>query len=230
MAGWTARAGPRTPMVAGCLAAGGGMFAVDALLTPHASIAPLARALAVVGAGFGLALAAITAAALALVPAERSGMAASTVNTSRELGGVAGVSLLGAIVDAQLTGSLERRLVRLGIPPNFRAIVIDAVTHGTAIPTSAGTVTNPAARGHASLVTKVIDAVEKAFGAGLHLSLLVAGGLMLASALAAAVAARRRPAHVQVWRDGGLGHAGPPSSLERDAFVSRGAGNRDRRW
>ena len=33
-------------------------------------------------------------------------MAASTVNTSRELGGVFGVAVLGAVVNAQLTSGL----------------------------------------------------------------------------------------------------------------------------
>ena len=62
---------------------GGGIFAVDALLKPTVAVGPLAAALALVGFGLGLALVAVTAAVLAIVPAERSGMAASTVNTSR---------------------------------------------------------------------------------------------------------------------------------------------------
>ena len=37
-------------------------------------------------------------------------MAASTVNTSRELGGVFGVAVLGAVVNAQLTGGLGAKL------------------------------------------------------------------------------------------------------------------------
>jgi hypothetical protein len=168
------------------------MFLVDALLTRNAEIAPLAGALALVGAGFGLVLVTMTAAVLALVPPERSGMAASTVNTSRELGGVFGVAVLGAIVDAQLTTNLAHKLKELGVPPNFRAIVVDAVTHG-GVPTSPSHVTNPAAKGHAALVAKVINAAEDAFGTGLHISLVVAAALLLASgAVAAAVTGRRR--------------------------------------
>ena len=185
---WTARAGPREPMVVGCLLAGGGMFAVDALLSPEVPVGALSAALAVVGCGFGLALVAMTASVLALVPPERSGMAASTVNTSRELGGVFGVAVLGALVNGQLTSSLVHKLTALGVPANFRSIVIDAVTHGTAVPPSATAVHNSAARGHAALVAKVIDAAEQAFGDGLHVSLVVAGSVLLACGAVAQLA------------------------------------------
>ena len=111
---WTARRGPRVPMVVGCLAAGGGMFVVDALLKPTVSVGPLAAALALVGFGLGLALVAVTAAVLSLVPAERSGMAASTVNTSRQLGGVLAVAILGAVINARLIDDLDSKLSRSG--------------------------------------------------------------------------------------------------------------------
>jgi MFS family permease len=183
---WTAVVGPRVPMVAGCATAGFGMFLVGALLTPHASIAPLAGALALVGVGFGAALVTATTSVLALVPAERSGTAASTVNTSRELGGVLGVAVLGAVVDSRLTGSLEHRLAEIGIPPGFRGFIISAVEHGQA-PNNASKVTNPAARGHEQLVAKVISAAEGAFGSGLHASLALAAALLLCAGVVAAV-------------------------------------------
>ena len=188
---WTARSGPREPMVAGCVVAGGGMFLVDALLTPHASIAALAGALALVGVGFGMALVTMTAAVLTLVPAERSGTAASTVNTSRELGGVLGVAVLGAIVDAKLTSNLEHKLAQIGIPSGFRGFIVSAVTHG-GVPNSPSKVSNPAARGHEALVAKVIDAAEAAFGSGLHASMLVAAIMLLATGAIAAVTVGRR--------------------------------------
>jgi len=186
---WTARVGPRVPMMAGCFVAGGGMFMVDALLTPHASIAALAGALAIVGVGFGAALVTVTATVLGLVPPERSGTAASTVNTSRELGGVLGVAVLGAIVDAHLTSSLEHRLAEIGIPAGFRGFIVSAVERGQA-PNSPSKVTNPAARGHEALVAKVIDAAESAFGSGLHASMLIAAVMLLAAGVVSALTAR----------------------------------------
>jgi EmrB/QacA subfamily drug resistance transporter len=189
---WTARRGPREPLVTGCVVAGAGLLWVDALLGPHVSRGALELALTFTGLGFGLALVALTEAVLATVPGERSGMAASTVNTSRQLGGVFAVAVLGAIVDAQLTGNLLARLKQLGIPPNFQAIVIEAVTHG-GVPGSAASVHNPAAAGHEALVEKVIQAAEGAFGKGLHISLLLAGAMLLSAAAVSLLAIQRPP-------------------------------------
>jgi MFS family permease len=189
---WTARRGPREPLVTGCILAGAGLLWVDSLLGPHVSSGALAVALTFTGLGFGLALVALTEAVLAAVPGERSGMAASTVNTSRQLGGVFAVAVLGAIVDAQLTGNLIARLRQLGIPPNFQAIIIEAVTHG-GVPSSAASVRNPAAAGHEALVEKVIQAAEGAFGKGLHISLLLAGAMLLSAAAVSLLAIHRPP-------------------------------------
>ena len=84
------------------------MFLVDALLSPTVDLWELSGALAVVGLGLGLALVAVTASVLAIVPAERSGMAASTVNTSRELGGVLAVAILGAVITGGWSAILPR--------------------------------------------------------------------------------------------------------------------------
>src|SRR5256885_8738053 len=64
-------------------------------------------------------------------------MGAAAVTAAREVGGVVGVSVLGAVLYAQLFSGLTRRLVDLGIPVGYRSIVIDAVRKGTTIPTTA---------------------------------------------------------------------------------------------
>lgn len=188
---WTAVRGPRQPLATGCLTAVAGLLVIDAVLGPHVSQAALAAGLAIAGVGFGLALVASTAAVLAIVPAERSGMAAGMINTGRQLGGVFGVAVLGALVDAQLTASLTHRLQQLGIPPNFQAIVIDAVTHG-GVPSTPASVHNPAATGHETLVTQVIHAAQDALGSGLHLSLLVAAATLSAAAGVSLLTEHRR--------------------------------------
>jgi hypothetical protein len=119
-------------------------------------------------------------------------MAASTVNTSRELGGVFGVAVLGAVVNAQLTTGLSEKLVKLGVPLQFRQIVVHVVTTGGS--------TNPSdygiAKGHLTLVARVLLAAEGAAGHGVHLALRIAGGIVLAAAVVAAFAARHRVARV----------------------------------
>lgn len=189
---WVARVGPRTPMIVGCLLGSAGLLATNAVLGPDVSFIALAPPLAVAGIGFGIALVPVTSAALGAVPAERSGMAASTTNTSRELGAVYGVAVLGAIVNAQLTGQLMQRLQELGIPANFQSIVISGVTHG-GLPASGQGVSAPAAQGQGSLVTDVINAAYDAFHAGLTIALLLSGAMLAASAVLAYVTIRPAP-------------------------------------
>ena len=128
---WTARVGPRVPMVLGCVLAGVGLLLVDQQLTATTSVAALAWPLAIAGLGFGIALVTMTQAVLTIVRPEESGMAASTVNTSRELGGVFGVAVLGAVVNAQLTTGLTREARQARHPaPVTAMIVIQFVTTG----------------------------------------------------------------------------------------------------
>jgi EmrB/QacA subfamily drug resistance transporter len=190
---WTARVGPRVPMVLGCLLAGLGLLLVDWKLTATTSVASLTWPLAIAGLGFGIALVTMTAAVLTLVPPEQSGMAASTVNTSRELGGVFGVAVLGAVVNAQLTSGLSEKLVKLGIPVQFRQIVVHIVTTGGSTNPS----DYPLAKGNLKIVAKVLVAAEGSAGHGVHLALRIAGAIVLAAAVVAAFAARHRVVRVE---------------------------------
>jgi EmrB/QacA subfamily drug resistance transporter len=186
---WTAARGPREPMALGCLLAAGSMVGVERVLDPNVSFALLAVALAGVGVGLGLALVAVTAAVLAIVPAERSGMAASTVNTSRQFGGVLAVAILGAVVNGQLVSELGRKLTALDVPEAFRSLVIDAVTRG-GLPanTAAAAAANPIAAANLGKLGQVIDAAKQAFGHGLHTALVVTAVILLAGGMVAVLA------------------------------------------
>ncbi|HEU5392882.1 MAG TPA: hypothetical protein VFV73_44040 [Streptosporangiaceae bacterium] len=52
----------------------------------------------------------VTSSVLGAVPAERSGMAASAANTSREFGAVTGIAILGAVVNAELRSGIVSRM------------------------------------------------------------------------------------------------------------------------
>jgi len=190
---WTARVGPKVPMVLGCALAGLGLLLVDWQLTATTTVAALSWPLAIAGLGFGIALVTMTQAVLTLVRPEESGMAASTVNTSRELGGVFGVAVLGAVVNAQLTSGLTEKLVKLGIPLQFRTIVVHIVTTGGSTNPS----DYPVAKGNLKIVAKVLLAAEGSAGHGVHLALRIAGAIVLAAAVVALFAARHRTAEVE---------------------------------
>jgi len=89
-----------------------------------------------------------------------------------------GVAVLGALVNAHLSGDLTSRLQRLHIPSNFISIVINAIEHGT-VP---GGIT-----GGSSIEDRVIAATYGAFRSGLEIALITSGTLMLVAAMIAAV-------------------------------------------
>ena len=101
-----ARIGPRWPMAIGCLLAGGGILVANTVLSPTVDFGTLGWVLPLAGVGIGMLLVPVTSVPLSVVPPERSGMAASATNTSREMGAVFGVAILGSIVNAKLTGDL----------------------------------------------------------------------------------------------------------------------------
>jgi predicted MFS family arabinose efflux permease len=183
---WVARAGPRWPMTLGCVLGGVGILLTDVIISPHVSFAALAAALAIAGIGFGMAAVPMTSTALAAIPPERSGLAASATNTSRELGAVFGVAVLGAVVNARLTGDLAHKLRALGVPPDFQALVIKAVTTGVA-PSGAA---SSAGGTNGSIIAQVIHAAESAFAAGLDIALLLSGALLLVGALVSFITTR----------------------------------------
>jgi predicted MFS family arabinose efflux permease len=169
--------GPRVPMAEGCVMAGAGvLLSALLLLSSHPSLWLMAT-LALAGYGFGSSVVPMTSVALSEVPPEHSGMAASATNTSRELGAVFGVAVLGALVNAHLTGDLTHRLKVLKIPPNFISVVINAVETGT-VPSGV--------KGGGSIEDHVIQAAYGAFRNGLEQSLVIAGiGMLIAAGIAA---------------------------------------------
>jgi len=190
---WSAAVGPRWSILAGCLLFGAGLLLTTAALSPAPAYLPLAAALALTGIGIGTTVVPSTAAALSAVPPERSGMAASAANTSREIGAVTGVAILGALVNGQLRASLTSKLGHLGIPVNFQSIVIHAIETG-GVPSSghAKGAGGAAAAGQGSLVQEVIRAAYNAFYTGLDAALLLSAFLVLAAGLFTFVALRRR--------------------------------------
>jgi len=189
---WVARQGARPPMVLGCLAGALGVALTDALIRPTTGLATLGWTLAIAGFGLGVALVPVTAAALSSMPPERSSTAASTVNTSRELGAVVGVAALGSVVNGQLTVDLVHKLAAIGIPKQFQAEVVTAVTTGSFNAQAAKAA--HASRAIAHIVFEVEHAAYHAFGDGLHLSLGAAAGLLLVGVAISATTIRRRSA------------------------------------
>jgi EmrB/QacA subfamily drug resistance transporter len=180
-----ARIGARWPMTIGCLLAGGGILIASKVLDPTVGFATLGWVLPIAGIGIGMLLVPVTSVPLTVVKPERSGMAASATNTSREMGAVFGVAILGAIVNAKLTGDLAARLKAIGIPPSFSALVEHAIQTGGTQGGAASSAEHSKNATVAAISKKVINAAYDAFGSGLHEALLVSGLLILAGAVVA---------------------------------------------
>jgi EmrB/QacA subfamily drug resistance transporter len=186
------RLGPRWPMTIGALVAGIGLLASDAILSSSSNPSIwLIATLAVAGMGFGAGVVPMASVALGFVPPNQSGMASSATNTSRELGAVFGVAVLGALVNGHLTTSLVMRLKALGIPSAFQAIVVSAIEHGSA---PSGGSDSSATSSFGPIVTKVINAAYTAFRSGVDLALLASGCAMFIAAAIAVVTLRRHGA------------------------------------
>jgi EmrB/QacA subfamily drug resistance transporter len=183
---WTANAGPRRPMIVGCVVFAVGLVLTDLAVNPTPAYLPLAAALVIAGAGIGITVVPTTFAATSAVPLERAGMASSAVNTSREIGAVAGTAVLGAIVNASLTTHLVARLQELGIPPFFQGVVIRGVQEG-GLAVGAVSVHKQKPGALTDLENKVLDAVYGAFSSGLHVCLLLSAVIVLVAGAAAAV-------------------------------------------
>jgi predicted MFS family arabinose efflux permease len=184
---WAGRAGPRWPVTVGCAAFAAGLLLASPQISPQPDYLVLSLALALAGTGIGTTVGPVTTAVLSAVPPERSGMAASAVNTSREVGAVAGVSVLGALVFSRLNATLSSHLAALNVPAGdkaaimaFRPVIIQYIETGQA-----------GAGGYArygSIVGRVIGAAYAAFGDGLHAALYVSATIVIAAGITAAAA------------------------------------------
>lgn len=176
---WMATGGPRWWILGGCVLFGGGLLLTTVTLSPHPAVLPLAVSLGLAGIGIGATLVPVTSSALSAVPAERSGMAASATNTSREIGAVTGVAILGSLVISQLLSNLNASMAHLGIPPVFRQLAESIILTGRL--SGGASQVGAAAIGQGKLVTEMENAAFNAFSVGLHAALYLSAGLVLAA-------------------------------------------------
>jgi EmrB/QacA subfamily drug resistance transporter len=182
---WTALAGPRWSITVGCLLLATGLFLSQGYLSPHPSYGPLIVALALAGIGIGTTVVPITSSVLSAVPPERSGMAASATNTSREIGAVTGVVILGSLMFSQLLASLVTQMNRLHVPPGIQGLAITAV--------ETGNFSTPNVPGLNKLIQELTTVAYAAFHDGLRAALYLSAGLALAAGVLALITLRSRP-------------------------------------
>jgi EmrB/QacA subfamily drug resistance transporter len=185
---WTVLAGPRWSITIGCLLLAVGLFLAQDYLRPHPAYGPLIVALALAGIGIGTTVVPITSTVLSAVPPERSGMAASAANTSREIGVVTGAAILGSLMFSQLNASLLTQMNHLHVPAVYQGFVFSAIETGNF---SQPSNLSPYLE---KLLTELTGVAFTAFHDGLRTVLYLSAALALAAAALAFVTMRSRPA------------------------------------
>jgi EmrB/QacA subfamily drug resistance transporter len=192
---WTGRVGPRWPITIGCAAFAAGLLIASPLISQHPDYVGLSLALALAGVGIGITVVPVTAAVLDAVPPERSGMAASAANTSREIGAVAGASILGAIVFSQLSSTLDSHINALQVSAAdktaimaFKPLIIEVLETGQIDKY----LSQYSSQG--GLIAQVERAAYAAFGDGLHAAFYLSASLVILAGILAAFTLGRRSA------------------------------------
>lgn len=113
-----------------------GVLLIGFLLDPALSWVALAGVLFTYGLGLGLASSQVTNVVLRDVPVERSGQAAGTQSTARQVGSALGIAILGTVLFGVLAADLGQRLADDGYIDAQSAGIVSAVTDsaGAVIP------------------------------------------------------------------------------------------------
>lgn len=181
----TDRHGARLPLVIGPAIAGVGfaLFAVPG--TGGGSYwTGFFPAAVVLGIGLAAQASAVTTVVLGSVEAGRSGLASAINNAFSQTAGLLAVAVLGVLMLAVFSGSLDSRLGPLELPPEARRQLEEEKV-------KLGAAEVPEGLDAATTVT-VERAIDEAFVSGYRVVMLVAAGASFASALSAALLIERK--------------------------------------
>ncbi len=197
--------GSRWPMTIGPILAGSGLFLLSrvGIDTDYNVMIPI---LMMMGIGMGLTMAPMTAAVMGAVGHERAGLGSAMTNTSREVGGVLGIALLGTLLTTKLQASITDKLAALRLPPELARTIAESAGHGRLDP--------ELLRGlDPSLSATINRAFQTSFLDGFQLALMVGAVVVIAAGIVANrfIPGARRTRDPEsagfVWDDEGVGAA-----------------------
>jgi len=195
------RFGSRWFMTFGTLILGAGLALVLRAQPDSSYLTVILPSMIVMGAGMATTMPTMTAAVMASVPVQRAGVASAATNTSRELGGVFGIALLGAVVTSAFKSSLVTNLVGAGFPSGAAHRIVDragsAAASGAIDRSTAPPGTSP------QTIHAVVDAVHRSYVHAMHVGLLIAVGFALLASVVSAVFVR---SHVGEAQEAAGGH------------------------
>jgi len=126
-----AHLGSRSPMIIGGLVGAAGYSLLGIFgVTSDASFLEMLPGLALIPAGMGLAVPAMTTSILSAVDRSQAGTASAVLNTARQVGGAMGVAIFGAMHDIRLALAISTILLLLGAALAWRCIQHPLSTKG----------------------------------------------------------------------------------------------------
>ncbi len=129
-----ARLGSRSPMIIGGLVGAAGYSLLGVFGVTHdASFLEMLPGLALIPAGMGLAVPAMTTSILSAVDRSQAGTASAVLNTARQVGGAMGVAIFGAMHDIRLALAISTALLLLGALLAWRCIKHPHSTKGASL-------------------------------------------------------------------------------------------------
>jgi MFS family permease len=140
----------------------------------------LAPALIVTGMGMGMTFAPMTAAAMREVPPRIAGSASGILNTTRNVGQVLGIAVLGSLLQSQVATHTRNELSSVPLDSSARDQIV-TLAKGSRFEEIAGAV--PQAQ--ADLLPAVFGAIQNAFVDSLHITFLVGAAACLIGAFSA---------------------------------------------
>jgi MFS family permease len=102
-------------------------------LSPETTWQSLVFPLILAGTGMGLIMAPANTVVMAAAPVEKSGAASGIMTTTRQIGGLLGVAILGAVLQSQLVTNLNSALKNITtLPEAVKTAIITAINKGGA--------------------------------------------------------------------------------------------------
>ena len=142
-------------------------------------------AVVVLGLGMSISVAPLTTTVMAAVPVRQAGIASGINNAVARTAGLLAIAILGLVVAQVFNRRLDTRLAALQVPPDLLRLLADqrGKLAGAEIPNSVA----------GSLRSAIEQAIDQSYIDSFRLTMLIAAGLALASAIAAAAMIQNQP-------------------------------------
>jgi len=177
------RYGSRGFMTAGPLIAAAGMLLLTRTQVDSSYWTVLLPAFLVLATGMSMTMTPMTAAVMASVPPQHAGVASAATNTSRELGGVFGIALLGAIVTGAFKRAFESNLIGHGFRAAAAAKIVAQGGNGAAAGAGTAQQILHLVPGISSQQAQAIyESIRHAFVHSMHVGMVVAIGFQILAA------------------------------------------------